>query len=310
LKLEEGRGLIVNEVIPGGPAAGAGVEVHDVILSLGGKAVGRPEDLVGIVRCAPESPLEIQCIRAGETKTIAVTPRLRPADGPFEIRADGGRVTLKAQGMEANGERILWFGNPGDAGPHRLQIVGPALLYDARLGDLPKGTKVTIEKSGKEPASIVVENEEGTWKAKEGKLEALPPSARGAVEQMLRRDPAFGAAGGSGAMEGAVFGPPALRSAPAAKPPKQVEPSVKAVRAKRIQIEPLKADVFGSVEVEVEADESAHGARRGTEPDAARLERMEREMERRFEKLERAIEEMSRGLKARNSTESRRLPRS
>ena len=72
------RGLIVLGVAPGGPAELAGVLLGDVILTLGGQAVGRADELASVLdegKIGVELAVEI--LRAGTEQTLSVKPEAR-----------------------------------------------------------------------------------------------------------------------------------------------------------------------------------------------------------------------------------------
>ncbi|MDQ1430988.1 MAG: serine protease Do [Actinomycetota bacterium] len=71
--LPEG-GATVAKVLPGSPAAAAGLAANDVITRAGGARVSGRADLVAASRALrPQDPLEVQYVRDGKPKTITVT---------------------------------------------------------------------------------------------------------------------------------------------------------------------------------------------------------------------------------------------
>jgi hypothetical protein len=75
--LPEGVGLVVRTVAPGSRAERAGVRVHDVLVSLDGQGLLRPDHLAELVAAAgPEAPLALDVLRAGShfTAPLAVPP--------------------------------------------------------------------------------------------------------------------------------------------------------------------------------------------------------------------------------------------
>lgn len=80
LSIEEGVGLIVDEVFENSPAQTAGLEVGDILLKVGETTLTSPEALVESVQAysadSGES-LTLEVIQAGERKTLAVTPTTR-----------------------------------------------------------------------------------------------------------------------------------------------------------------------------------------------------------------------------------------
>ncbi|HXF62139.1 MAG TPA: trypsin-like peptidase domain-containing protein [Caldilineaceae bacterium] len=73
-------GVLVGSVVEGGPAAEAGVEAGDVIISIGGEPVTRFEDLVSYLfhQTNPGDTVELGVLRDGEQLTLSVTVSERP----------------------------------------------------------------------------------------------------------------------------------------------------------------------------------------------------------------------------------------
>ena len=95
LKLPEEEGVLVNEVVKGGPADQAGIKGGDtsatiegasfrlggdVITEIDGKKVSGMEDVINAVNAAsPGEKMELTVDRDGDTKTVAVILGVRPA---------------------------------------------------------------------------------------------------------------------------------------------------------------------------------------------------------------------------------------
>lgn len=79
LRLPEGAGVVVTQVVPEGPAHQAGVEPDDVLLSVNGKPVASGEDLDKVLQSAAGegdgTPLTLKLLHAGEPVEKQVTPR-------------------------------------------------------------------------------------------------------------------------------------------------------------------------------------------------------------------------------------------
>jgi membrane-associated protease RseP (regulator of RpoE activity) len=77
LRLPEGTGVVVTQVMPNSPAQQAGIEQDDVLLSVNGKPVTSGEDLDKILRSVtPEAaPLTVKLLRAGEAAEKQIVPR-------------------------------------------------------------------------------------------------------------------------------------------------------------------------------------------------------------------------------------------
>ena len=78
-----GAGAYVVSLTAGAPAASGGVEVGDVIESVGGERIATPEDIsVAIESRKPGQSIEIEVTRAGARKTLQVTLGTRPESAP------------------------------------------------------------------------------------------------------------------------------------------------------------------------------------------------------------------------------------
>jgi len=76
----EDRGLLVVAVTPGGPAAGAGVLVGDILLALDGHAIGSTDDLLRLLTADRVGrAVALKLLRGGAVREIAVTVGERPA---------------------------------------------------------------------------------------------------------------------------------------------------------------------------------------------------------------------------------------
>ena len=74
------QGIIVNEVTPGGPAAQAGIQVNDVILSVNKKpAISALETMDQVAEIRPGSVIPVVILRNGEKMTLNVTIQEYPA---------------------------------------------------------------------------------------------------------------------------------------------------------------------------------------------------------------------------------------
>lgn len=73
------KGLIVLSLAPEGPAAKAGVLIGDVLVSLGGSAVGDTDDIQGVLESHPVGQaVEAGVLRGGVARNIAITVGERP----------------------------------------------------------------------------------------------------------------------------------------------------------------------------------------------------------------------------------------
>lgn len=81
LGLEAGQGVLVRSVVPDGPAAASGIALNDVIIKVGGNAVGSPAELSRQVTVyKPGDSVSIDLIHKGKPSTLEVKLGTRPAD--------------------------------------------------------------------------------------------------------------------------------------------------------------------------------------------------------------------------------------
>lgn len=81
IELPPGVGLVVRSVASGSTAERAGLRVHDVLVSLDGRPLKRPEDLAALVAAAgPTAPLLLEIRRAGTVASLTLSPSPPPDD--------------------------------------------------------------------------------------------------------------------------------------------------------------------------------------------------------------------------------------
>ncbi|WP_426285240.1 S1C family serine protease [Luteibacter sp. E-22] len=79
------RGVVVNEVSPGGPAALAGIQQRDVLLRLGDEDILDPSDLRRHeASLKPGVPVQVSGLRSGAPFAATVTPTQRPPSAPMQ----------------------------------------------------------------------------------------------------------------------------------------------------------------------------------------------------------------------------------
>jgi len=94
--LDKPEGVIVTEVMKGGPAEKAGFKVEDIILQLNGERIKNVTHLsTRIGSTNPGTKIEIKILRNGDAKTVPVTIGEYPAEEP--------QASVKKQSMESLG---------------------------------------------------------------------------------------------------------------------------------------------------------------------------------------------------------------
>jgi serine protease Do len=91
LNLKDRKGAFVASVLPGGPAAAAGIQAGDVIVEFNGKDVGRSDDLPQVVATtAPGSTVPLKVIRDGKERTLNVKVEELNLELETDRQADAG----------------------------------------------------------------------------------------------------------------------------------------------------------------------------------------------------------------------------
>ncbi len=77
LGLPDDRGLVLWSLTPDGPAARAGLQANDILLTLDDKPLGRPQDFSARLKEAGDKAVPLALIREGKPITIRVKPEYR-----------------------------------------------------------------------------------------------------------------------------------------------------------------------------------------------------------------------------------------
>lgn len=81
LKIDDNEGAVVTQVVDGTPAAKAGLEKYDVIISVDGKKISDSQTLTNIIASyKPDEVVKLNVIRDGKEKSISVKLEKRPGD--------------------------------------------------------------------------------------------------------------------------------------------------------------------------------------------------------------------------------------
>ena len=133
LGLKEKKGALVAEVLPGTPAAKAGVEAQDLIVKLNGRDIADPRDLTrSISALPPGEKARLTVLRGKAEQTLTVTLGTRDAEQKV------------ASGEPAQpGEDVL----AGDAGV-KVAEINDAARRQFRIPDGVSGVVVTAVKPG------------------------------------------------------------------------------------------------------------------------------------------------------------------
>jgi serine protease Do len=89
LKLAPNKGLLAIDVVKESPAAKADVKLHDILLSLDGKALESQEKLIEAVQSSGQKAVQLELVREGKTQTLVVTPARRQPEQETQANQNG-----------------------------------------------------------------------------------------------------------------------------------------------------------------------------------------------------------------------------
>jgi len=176
LKLPD-SGLVVLRVEEGTPAAKAGIEADDIILSVNSQTVATPVDLVEKIGQSEGRPVELSMLHNGEHRTVTVTPeKMKPAAFPAwdeqATGADGLPQMLQGRGMLQMHPGIMLNLQPGAAAtPEEIE------RQMEKIRDLAEGVRGRSKRRSDEPAAASSELEQLKQEVSElrGLVEKLQP---------------------------------------------------------------------------------------------------------------------------------------
>jgi hypothetical protein len=177
--LPNDQGLVVEQIIDKGPAANAGIKVHDILVAAGEKPLGQVADLTGAIENSKGSELMIKLLRGGKATTLAVKPEEQKPLG-ISVRAPLGADQAT---VESWVKKLEISPQPG------LDVLQPRLaggvLDLGQKHELPADLSVDIHREGKKPAHITVKKGDKQWVASEDELAKFPEEIRREVEPLL-----------------------------------------------------------------------------------------------------------------------------
>lgn len=182
--LSEVRGVLVQEVGPGTPAAEAGLRQGDVIVSLDGEEINRSGDLqLEVARRTPGETVEIGLIRDGEPMTVSA--RLGETDlprsgAPSPATEDATtRLGLRLGPLTATTRSELGY-DAAIEGPVVVEVVP---LSPAHQRGIPAGS-VILEVDG-QPVSSPEQTADRIAEAEPGDVVGLLVAMPGGVERLI-----------------------------------------------------------------------------------------------------------------------------
>jgi len=105
LKLADGEGLVVTEVVDDSPAAKMGVKQHDVLIELDGKRLTTVEAVNGQIQEIKDKTVLLKLLRSGQEVTCQIAPKKssEPLAGAFQ------EVILLPDGPHPRSTLVRWF---------------------------------------------------------------------------------------------------------------------------------------------------------------------------------------------------------
>ncbi|WP_217183563.1 RIP metalloprotease [Streptomyces sp. AC495_CC817] len=149
---------------PAAPAADAGIEPGDVLVSIGGTPVSTFAEATAIVQASPGEPLDVVVRRDGADKTLTITPiaadrRLTDATGRPILDAEGEPVVKKV-GYVGMGAQMGFVPQPLTAGPEMAadsvaRVASLIVNLPVRLWDVAVSLVTGGERDPNGPLSVV-----------------------------------------------------------------------------------------------------------------------------------------------------------
>lgn len=146
----ETKGVIVSQTYPGFPAAAAGLQPSDVIVSLDGKAVASSEELVRAIGARrPGETVKVTVLRGGKEKRFDVQLAERPdeealARGRFEPEEKGGAGEGAKKGAAAGGSPLQKLGITLEEAARYDRSAGEGLVVTKLKDDSPAAEKLAV----------------------------------------------------------------------------------------------------------------------------------------------------------------------
>jgi regulator of sigma E protease len=146
----------VEQVLPDGPAARAGLQAGDQVTAIDGKPVIDGIDFIAAVRAAAGRTLQVAVTRAGQALTLPVTPERDPATGhgmvKLMVAQAPAMVTVKAGPLAALGQgaQRTW-----ETSVLTVKMIGRMVVGQASLKNV--SGPITIARVARETARSGVE---------------------------------------------------------------------------------------------------------------------------------------------------------
>jgi membrane-associated protease RseP (regulator of RpoE activity) len=190
LQLASDVGVLVENVVPDSPAQKAGLQQHDVIVSVNGEPISDLSAVQKVVAAGGDKPIELKIIRLAQESKVKVTPEKRPADAMKNLPPGGPEGLGFGAGQMPDFDAVMKQLQEGNL-PGGVRVFGPGMVLGSErfnLNSMPNGISVSISRDGEGPAEITVKKGDESWTLKsddEKAIKKLPDDVRPFVQQMI-----------------------------------------------------------------------------------------------------------------------------
>jgi regulator of sigma E protease len=139
-------GLRVSEVYPNTPAAAAGLQTDDVVLSIGDSGIITPESEIGpVAQRFVGQPIDMKIVRNDQAKTLTIVPGPWSIDGKTSPAGFGFSYAQNATNQPATGLGAIQYGFETTVRVTGLMVNGLLTWFGSLIGTSPamEGAGVT-----------------------------------------------------------------------------------------------------------------------------------------------------------------------
>lgn len=190
--LDTDKGVLIEDVHEGSPAAKANIKKGDIVLAVDAKELEGPGDLLEVMKSAKaDVALTLKIRRKNEELEVKVTPEPRPHEVTMGIdlsnlQKEIGDANFTFEMLDPQKLEVFRMGQPAGVIAH----AGSGMKGDLKLHIVNKqdgkSLEVKIDREGEKPATITVTKDGETKTYTEEQIGELPEDIRGMVSPMLQ----------------------------------------------------------------------------------------------------------------------------
>lgn len=207
LRLSDGEGLVVENIVAGSEIEAAGLSQGDIVLAIDGHALTKPQDLTAYIATKKSGDqVTLDVIQKGEHRQIyakldnlpdgILWKYAKPVAGPGQSRLGSSPFGASVFGLPGSGGGAFGGAGNGGAGSgasgtqaYSGKSVFQSMTYDN--GQM-KSTIVTIDGPvSDDNSAIEVRIGENSWKTTIGEISKLPEEPRVVAENAINRSSRF-----------------------------------------------------------------------------------------------------------------------